>query len=639
MTRLALVAADWALADAGVDPADLPDFDMGVVTASSVGRLRVRPARAAEAVEQGRPVRQRLPVLRLVLRREHRPDLHPARHARPQRRRRQRPGRRPGRGRRRPAGRSARAPGWSSPAASTPRSCPWGWVAQLASGRLSTGDDPTARLPALRRARPRGHVPGEGGAILVLEDADGRPRRAAPRSYGEIAGYARHLRPAARQRPAARRCASAIELALADAGADARRHRRGLRRRRRRCPSSTGPRPRRSPRSSAPHGVPVTAPKTMTGRLLLRRGPARPGDRAALHPRRRDPADRRHVDAGRRLPPRPGHRRSRAPATGAHRAGARPRPRRLQLRHGRAPERLVNAGRAPTDTAQTSPSEKVARMPSKVMAKGPAKKSDNVQHCDVVILGSGLAGSITGAILARQGAKVVLIDAGQHPRFAVGESMTPAARRVAAHPGRALRRTGDQAPAGREGGHRAHRPAPRQEAELRLRQAPRGPGAGPARGDDVRHPEDAHRGQPPVPAGHATRTTSTSPPSTAARIRQNWFATDLDFDDDGVTVTGQNGEVFRAKYLIDASGFRSPLAREVRPAREPAAASSTTPGRCSRTTSASSRTTTCATTRGACGRPPQWHGGTLHHLIERGWFWIIPFDNYKDSRTRCAASA
>jgi FADH2 O2-dependent halogenase len=31
-------------------------------------------------------------------------------------------------------------------------------------------------------------------------------------------------------------------------------------------------------------------------------------------------------------------------------------------------------------------------------------------------------------------------------------------------------------------------------------------------------------------------------------------------------------------------------------------------------------------------RPPApWNNGTLHHLIERGWFWIIPFSNYKGS--------
>ncbi len=44
---------------------------------------------------------------------------------------------------------------------------------------------------------------------------------------------------------------------------------------------------------------------------------------------------------------------------------------------------------------------------------------------DVIILGSGIAGSVTGAILAKHGARVLLVDATTHPRFAVGESMTP----------------------------------------------------------------------------------------------------------------------------------------------------------------------------------------------------------------------
>ncbi|WP_461012165.1 NAD(P)/FAD-dependent oxidoreductase, partial [Streptomyces capparidis] len=41
---------------------------------------------------------------------------------------------------------------------------------------------------------------------------------------------------------------------------------------------------------------------------------------------------------------------------------------------------------------------------------------------DVIVLGTGLAGSIMGAILARAGKKVLLIDSSSHPRFAIGES-------------------------------------------------------------------------------------------------------------------------------------------------------------------------------------------------------------------------
>ena len=42
---------------------------------------------------------------------------------------------------------------------------------------------------------------------------------------------------------------------------------------------------------------------------------------------------------------------------------------------------------------------------------------------DVAIIGSGIAGSTLGAILARQGLKVILFEAGSHPKFAIGESM------------------------------------------------------------------------------------------------------------------------------------------------------------------------------------------------------------------------
>src|SRR5438046_10683150 len=43
---------------------------------------------------------------------------------------------------------------------------------------------------------------------------------------------------------------------------------------------------------------------------------------------------------------------------------------------------------------------------------------------DVVILGTGIAGTALGAILARNGVSVLLVDAATHPRFAVGESTT-----------------------------------------------------------------------------------------------------------------------------------------------------------------------------------------------------------------------
>lgn len=97
--------------------------------------------------------------------------------------------------------------------------CPWGWVAQLTSGRMSTSDDPAAAyLPFDRRAA--GHVSAEGGALLVLEDATAATERGAPQVYGEIAGYAATFdpRPGSDREPGLRR---AIAGALRDADMDA----------------------------------------------------------------------------------------------------------------------------------------------------------------------------------------------------------------------------------------------------------------------------------------------------------------------------------------------------------------------------------------------------------------------------------
>jgi len=46
---------------------------------------------------------------------------------------------------------------------------------------------------------------------------------------------------------------------------------------------------------------------------------------------------------------------------------------------------------------------------------------------DVAIVGSGFAGSILARVLRRQGRRVLLLERGRHPRFAIGESTTPLA--------------------------------------------------------------------------------------------------------------------------------------------------------------------------------------------------------------------
>lgn len=262
MTRMALAAADWALADAGVDPGELPEFSMGVVTASSSGGFEFGQNELRKlwslgshhvsayqsfawfyAVNSGQiSIRNGMKGPSGVVVSDQAGGLDAVAQARRQIRK------------------GTRLVVSGAVDASI---CPWGWVAQLTSGRLSTSEEPDrAYLPFDRDAR--GHVPGEGGAILILEDAEAARERGA-RVYGEIAGYGATFdpRPGSGRGPGLRR---AIEIALADAAVESSQVDVVF------ADAAAVPDLDRIEAEAitavfGARGVPVTAPKTMTGRL------------------------------------------------------------------------------------------------------------------------------------------------------------------------------------------------------------------------------------------------------------------------------------------------------------------------------------------------------------------------------------
>lgn len=263
LTRLSLVAADRALADAAVDPALLPEYDMGVVTASSAGGFEFGHRELHKLWGQGPEyvsAYQSFAWFYAV-----NTGQISIRH-----------------GMRGPSGVLVSEQAGGLDAIATARrhvrdgtplvvtgavdgsTCPWGWVAQMSNGRISHADEPRrAYLPFDVRAC--GYVPGEGGAILILESGEAAAARGRAGGYGTVAGYAATFDPppGSERPPTLRR---AIELALDDAGltagaidvvfADA-----------------AGVAELDAVEAEAvravfgPYGVPVTAPKTMTGRL------------------------------------------------------------------------------------------------------------------------------------------------------------------------------------------------------------------------------------------------------------------------------------------------------------------------------------------------------------------------------------
>ncbi|WP_410606467.1 ketosynthase chain-length factor [Amycolatopsis sp. lyj-109] len=268
-TQLTLTATEWALNDAAVVPGDLPEFGMGVVTAATAGgfefghrelekmwRQGNRHVSAYQsiawfyAVDTGQiSIRHGMRGPSGVLVGEQAGGLDAVAQARRQLRK----------------GSDLIVSGGVDGA-----HCSWGLVAQWAGGRLTESTDPDrAYLPF--DADASGYVSGEGGAILVIENAESARRRGKTGSYGEIAGCAATFdpRPGSAREPGLRR---AIELALADAGTSAADVDVVF------ADAAGAPDLDRAEADAitavfGPGGVPVTAPKTMTGRLYGGGGP------------------------------------------------------------------------------------------------------------------------------------------------------------------------------------------------------------------------------------------------------------------------------------------------------------------------------------------------------------------------------
>jgi FADH2 O2-dependent halogenase len=249
---------------------------------------------------------------------------------------------------------------------------------------------------------------------------------------------------------------------------------------------------------------------------------------------------------------------------------------------------------------------------------------------DVAILGSGIAGSMLGAILARQGASVLLLDRGEHPRFALGESTVP-------HTSMMMRILADRfdvpeirhcssfatlrqkvtASCGikRNFGFVYHRPGepqrPEEATQSVIAEYPHGPES-----HYFRQDIDAYLLYAAIRYG--------------ADSRQRVDITDIDIGEREVRLVSRQGETFTARYLVDAAGFRSPVADKLGLRERPTRL---------RTHSRSIFThmigvkayDDCVQPPGAHGMPRRWSQGTLHHIFDGGWMWVIPFDNHDEA--------
>ena len=246
---------------------------------------------------------------------------------------------------------------------------------------------------------------------------------------------------------------------------------------------------------------------------------------------------------------------------------------------------------------------------------------------DIAIIGSGIAGSALGAILARHGLRVVICEAGVHPRFAIGESMILETSETL----RALAELFDVP-------EMAYFSSENYFNYI-------GVSHGVKRHFSFLHhtpgqPHDPKRSLqaiiPKQPHGHELhlfrQDTDAFLAATAVKygadLRQNTKVQDIAIDADGVDVITGTGERFRADYVVDAGGFRSILAERFDLRERDLLTHSR--GIFTHMVDVPSFHDTAATGK-AYDLPFPVEQGTLHHIFEGGWLWVIPFDNHARS--------
>ena len=248
---------------------------------------------------------------------------------------------------------------------------------------------------------------------------------------------------------------------------------------------------------------------------------------------------------------------------------------------------------------------------------------------DVVVLGSGIGGSTVAAILAEQGVRVALVDAAVHPRFALGESTigetsfllrqlaarwrVPELGLVSTNRGleeHVSRRCGIKRNFGfvyqREG--LEHQPD--EVTQCNVSDGPFGAESHLMRADVDQYLFSAAKRH-------------------GALVYEGVKVAAVDVNDEGASVSLSDGVEIHTEYIIDATGRNSVLAEKFSLREEPSRF---------RTDS----WTTFTHMRGVrpydevdpeTNQPTPWHEGTLHHLFDGGWMWVIPFDNHSGSET------
>lgn len=253
---------------------------------------------------------------------------------------------------------------------------------------------------------------------------------------------------------------------------------------------------------------------------------------------------------------------------------------------------------------------------------------------DVIVAGSGITGTCLSSILAKNGLKVLLIELGRHPRFALGEALLPQSAiwpfiigeyfqipeiQHLSHADRIIDHITTACGIKHSIGFGYHQP----NQELKA--------------------SELHQLIPPhLPFYSESHLMREDVDAYLLEVAKQYGCTYIDetsiegiqIEDEAIHVTTSQGH-FSGRYYVDASGKGSVLAAQEGYRDMPSTAK--TQSRCIFSHFEGLGPIDALIDSGHPNQSNRLHDGTFHHVFDGGWMWIIPFDNFHRSESKRAS--
>lgn len=249
------------------------------------------------------------------------------------------------------------------------------------------------------------------------------------------------------------------------------------------------------------------------------------------------------------------------------------------------------------------------------------------KYFDTIILGSGISGTALASILAKNGFKVLLLEKGTHPRFAIGESMLPQTSMWMWIVGEYFGVPEIKNLANVESINQHISSSCGVKRHIGFVYHHQGQEQNPNQGHKLIPPENPFFSESHLFREDIDLYMLNTAISYGVVYRDLTKVEDIDFHQDGVQIQTDQNETYYGRFLVDSSGFGSLIAKKFE-LREKTTHLKTNSRAIFTHLNGIRPYDECLKNSDSLEHRRKWHEGTLHHVFNGGWMWIIPFKNH-----------